>query len=82
MTPATQRFYSAVVDRQLTHSGDPVLARHLSNACLKIDARGQRLTKETKYSSRKIDLAISAVMAFDRAQAPVEPDYDLLDSVY
>ena len=81
MTPASQRFYSAVVDRQLTHSGDPRLARHLANACLKIDARGQRITKETKYSSRRIDLAVSAVMAFDRAQAPAEPDYDIMRSV-
>jgi phage terminase large subunit-like protein len=82
MTPASQRFYSAVVDGGLTHSGDPRLARHMQNACLKVNSRGQRLEKETKYSSRKIDLAISAVMAFDRAQAPVEPDYDILSSVY
>jgi phage terminase large subunit-like protein len=82
MTPASSRFYSAVVDATVTHSGDPALARHLANACLKIDARGQRIVKENKYSSRKIDLAIAAVMAFDRAQAPSEPDYDVLQSVW
>jgi phage terminase large subunit-like protein len=82
LTPATSRFYEAVLNGGLTHSGDARLARHISNAVLKVDARGQRITKETKYSSRKIDLAVSAVMAFDRAAAPVEADYDILQSVW
>jgi phage terminase large subunit-like protein len=82
MTPATQRFYEAVMNHGLTHDGDPRLSRHIANACLKVDARGQRLVKETKYSTRKIDLALAAVMAFDRA-AQVDPnDYPILDSVY
>jgi phage terminase large subunit-like protein len=72
MTPATQRFYEAVMNRQLTHSGDPRLARHIGNAVLKIDVRGSRLVKETAKSSRKIDLAVAAVMAFDTASA-VDP---------
>ncbi len=70
MTPATQRFYEAVVNRQLTHSGDPRLGRHMDAAVLKVDARGQRITKESKHSARRIDLAIAAVMAFDGASAP------------
>ena len=69
MTPATQRFYEAVVNRTLTHSGDPRLARHIENCVIKTDSRGSRLVKESKSSARKIDLAISAVMAFDRACA-------------
>lgn len=81
MTPATARFYEAVMNKTLTHSGDARLARHLSNACLKVDARGQRLLKETKYSTRKIDCAIAAVMAFDRASVPLEPGYDILASI-
>jgi phage terminase large subunit-like protein len=67
MTPATQRFYEAVVNNTITHSGDPRLARHLSNCVLKVDARGSRLAKESKASPRKIDLAVAAVMAYDRA---------------
>lgn len=67
MVPATQRFYEAVVNKQLTHSGDPRLARHLRNCVLKVDARGSRLAKESKLSSRKIDLAVAAVMALDTA---------------
>ena len=77
MTPATQRMSDMVNTRSLSHDGDPRLARHLSNAVLKEDARGTRLQKETKNSPRKIDLAVASVMALDRAmnqEAPlVEP---------
>jgi phage terminase large subunit-like protein len=67
MTPATSRFYEAVVNGQLTHSGDSRLARHISNAVLREDARGARLAKERKDSPRRIDAAVAAVMAMDRA---------------
>lgn len=72
MTPATQRFYEAVMNEGLTQSGDPRLARHIGNAVLKQDSRGTRITKDAKNSARKIDLAVAAVMAFDRAATPVE----------
>ena len=52
----------------------------LGNAVLKVDSRGQRIAKEHKSSSRKIDLAIAAVMAVDRATAAA-PTYNVLDSV-
>jgi phage terminase large subunit-like protein len=81
MTPATARFYEAVINGGLTHSGDPRLARHIGNAVLKIDARGQRIVKETAYSARKIDLALATVMAFDRAAVPATDDYDIMQSV-
>jgi len=81
MTPATQRFYEAVCNGGLTHSGDVRLGRHIKNAVLKIDSRGQRIVKESQRSDRKIDLAVAAVMAFDRASV-VEPTYDLLQSVW
>jgi phage terminase large subunit-like protein len=70
MTPATARFYEAVVNGQLTHSGDSRLARHVGNAVLREDARGARLAKERKDSPRRIDAAVAAVMAHDRAAAP------------
>jgi phage terminase large subunit-like protein len=72
MVPATQRFYEAVLNGGLTHSGDPRLARHMDNCTLKVDARGARLAKDAKNSPRKIDLAIASVMAFDRACIPAE----------
>lgn len=67
MTPATTRFYEAVVNGQLTHSADPRLARHISNCVLKVDSRGSRIVKDYKGSPRKIDLAVCAVMALDEA---------------
>jgi phage terminase large subunit-like protein len=79
MVPATQRFYEAVVNKQVTQSGDPRLARHVGNCAVKVDARGARLTKDTKNSPRKIDLAVAAVMAHDRA---VQNHDDMTPSVY
>lgn len=67
MGPATQRFFELVTTKQITHSGDPRLARHLGNAVLKTDSRGSRLSKDAKSSPRKIDLAVASVMAADRA---------------
>lgn len=72
MVPATQRFYEAVLNGAVTHSGDPRLARHMDNCVIKTDQRGSRLAKETTTSPRKIDLAVAAVMAHERAHAPRE----------
>jgi phage terminase large subunit-like protein len=73
MTPATTRFYEAVMNKSITQSGDKRLARHVDNAVLKADSRGTRIYKEHKYSTRRIDLAVAAVMALDRAAAPAAP---------
>lgn len=67
MGPATQRFYELVTTQKLSHDGNPSLARHLGNAQLKRDSRGDRLMKDAKNSPRKIDLAVASVMAADRA---------------
>jgi phage terminase large subunit-like protein len=67
MGPTTARFYAAVVDRLLSHDGSSALARHVANAILKEDSRGARLAKEHKDSRRRIDAAVAAVMAHDRA---------------
>lgn len=75
MVPASNGFYEAVTERHVVHDGDPALARHMAAAVTKIDARGARLTKETKGSGRRIDLAVAAVMAYDRAASPREPIY-------
>lgn len=67
MGSATQRFYELAVDRGLTHDDDPRLARHVANAVLKRDSRGQRIVKDKPDSMRKIDLAVCGVMGVDRA---------------
>jgi len=66
MDPACSRFYSAVLERDLSHDGNPVLARHLANAVLKETKDGAYITKDGRNSPRKIDLAVAAVIAYDR----------------
>jgi phage terminase large subunit-like protein len=67
MTPATARMTEAVLQRLMTHDGDPRLALHVANAALKNDARGQRLAKALGERSRRIDAAVAMVMAYDEA---------------
>lgn len=67
MTPATKRLYDLLTTGGLTHSGDERLRRHVLNATVKNDARGYRLSKESKASGNKIDAAVAAVMGLDRA---------------
>ncbi len=67
MTPATTGTYEAAVNRDLSHSGHPDLARHVGNAVLTEDARGARLGKHRRGSTRRIDLAVCTVMAHSRA---------------
>ena len=63
MVPATTSLFEAIVNGQVTHSGDPRLARHVANAVVKTDSRGTRIHKDGKHSTRRIDLAICCVMA-------------------
>jgi phage terminase large subunit-like protein len=67
MSPATIGLHEAVTNAQVTHSGNAALAEHVMNARVTEDARGTRLSKESKDSPRKIDLAVAAVMAHSRA---------------
>jgi len=67
MITATQRFQTAVLAGTVAHNGDVRLARHIGNAVTRENNRGKRIVKETKWSPRKIDLAIAAVMGHDRA---------------
>jgi phage terminase large subunit-like protein len=67
MAQACSSFYQAVTVEGLTHDGHPGLARHCSNAVLKETAQGAYITKEDKASPRKIDAAIAAVIAYNRA---------------
>ena len=65
--PACSKFYTAVVKGELTHDGDARLARHLRNAIVKETPEGAYITKDHRMSPRKIDLAVAAVIGFDRA---------------
>jgi phage terminase large subunit-like protein len=63
----------------LEHDGDGLLARHISNAVTKIDNLGVRIVKDQRNSPRKIDAAVAAVIAVDRALTgriePVVPQF-------
>ena len=67
--PATQLFFQLVTSGRLTHDGNPALARHIGNAKLVQTPSGGVIRKETKGSAKKIDLAVAALMAVDRAKA-------------
>ena len=69
MVPACAKFFDAVVEGRLKHDGNPILARHLDNAVVKVDNLGPRIVKENRNSSRRIDAAVAAVIAVDRALA-------------
>jgi phage terminase large subunit-like protein len=71
MAPATQRTYEMITEGDITHDGDPRLARHIRHAVLKrtnnSGAGGGHLYKDSRGSPRKIDLAVAMVMAVDVA---------------
>lgn len=79
MVPACAKFYDAVVSNKLTHDGNPLLTRHLSNAVVKTDRLGPRIVKEHRGSPRKIDAAVASIIGFDRAtvsrEEPVVPQF-------
>jgi len=67
MVPACAKFYDAAMEGRIEHDGDPLLARHIANAVVKTDNLGPRIVKENRQSPRKIDAAVAAVIALDRA---------------
>ena len=67
MAPATDRLYAAVADRAVTHDGDRTLAEHVAHCVPKRTAMGDLVHKDKRGSSRKIDAAVAAIVAHDRA---------------
>lgn len=67
ITPATTDFYASCINGALSHSGDRDLSRHIGNAVVLETARGVRLDKSRRGSTRHIDLAAAAVMGHSRA---------------
>ena len=67
MAPATDRLYQGVIDRQVTHDGDPRLAAHFAHTVAKATALGDLVSKDKRNSPRKIDAAVASIVAFDRA---------------
>lgn len=68
LTAATTDLYSAAVNGRMSHSGDPQLAAHVGAAVIVEDARGMRLSKQSRSrTAPKIDLAACLVMGHSRA---------------
>jgi phage terminase large subunit-like protein len=67
MAPATDRLRTAVMEHTVTHDGNEALARHVRNAVVKSTALGDVIIKDRRGSPRKIDAAVAAIVAHDRA---------------
>lgn len=61
---ALEKFHSAVVERELTHDGSSVLARHALNARRRASKSGLQIAKEHPDSPRKIDAIVASVLAW------------------
>lgn len=68
MIPAAQKVFEAVTRGLLRHDGNQVLARHIASCHVKATPLGPKIVKDHKDSQRRIDAAVAAVMAYDRAQ--------------
>lgn len=67
---AIEQFQSAVLDKEMSHDGGYHLTRHVLNARRRVTRFGVQIAKEHPDSSRKIDAAIAAVLAWQaRLQA-------------
>ncbi|KUI43917.1 terminase large subunit [Mycobacterium sp. IS-1590] len=67
MAPATDRLYQAVATRAVTHDGDLRLAAHIAHCAAKSTPMGDLVSKDKRGSPRKIDAAVAAIVAYDRA---------------
>jgi phage terminase large subunit-like protein len=67
MAPATDRLYQAVTTKTVSHDGDARLAMHVAHCVAKRTPMGDLVSKDKRGSPRKIDAAVAAIVAFDRA---------------
>jgi len=68
---ALEKFHSAVIERELTHDGSSVLARHALNARRRASRSGLQIAKEHPDSPRKIDAIVASVLAFQARLAAI-----------
>ena len=67
MGPACERFRADVLEAAVTHDGSEVLGRHVGHCVAKQTPYGRVVTKEHPDSPRRIDVAVAAVIAYERA---------------
>jgi hypothetical protein len=62
-TMAIESLYDAVLERQVTHDGDPKISQYVYNAKRRPNNFGISIGKENQQSDKKIDFAITAALA-------------------
>lgn len=67
MAPATDRLYQLVMDGEIAHDGDERMNRHFDHAVARNTNLGDLISKDKKGSAKKIDSAVAAIVAVDRA---------------
>lgn len=67
MAPATDRLFTAIMERTVTHDGDERVAHHVSNTIARSSALGDIVSKDKRNSTRRIDATVAAIVAHDRA---------------
>lgn len=67
MAPATDRMFQAVSTGAVSHDGDPRMGIHIAHCVAKSTALGDLISKDKRNSPRKIDAAVAAIIALDRA---------------
>ncbi len=67
MGPACDRFRVAVLERDLSHDGDAVLSAHVGHCIASPTQWGTTIHKSHPDSPRRIDCAVAAVLAYERA---------------
>ena len=68
MTVASTSLYEAIVEREIAHNGDPILAAHVRAGATKQHERGWRLVKGK--ASRPIDALIAMALAYTQINQP------------
>lgn len=68
---ATEQLHSAIVQGELTHSGESALTRHMLNARRRASRAGIQIAKEHPESPRKIDAAVASILAWQARLAAV-----------
>ena len=63
-----ERFEDSVLEGEIVHGEEPVLRQHILNAHRRPNNHGVGISKASKDSSRKIDAAVCAVLAFGARQ--------------
>lgn len=67
MAPATDRLYAALAEGNVSHDGSELLAAHINHCVAKRSPMGDLVSKDKRGSKRKIDAAVAAIVAHDRA---------------